>query len=162
MYIYHICISVMSRTGYACQISLKHEPKQEQGGKQKGCHIPSFQKVFLPSHIFVHFWNQEVIKGVWSWKTYLLLFSFESFKAYPSTLPSPHEVCIHFPAFPPTFRSATTEHGSFKLTDVSYHLRFSFVSFACIVRSFFVFRSFAFRSCNWFVRIVYRSFRSSV
>ena len=36
------------------------------------------------------------------------LFSFESFKAYHSTFPSPHEVCIHFPTFPPTFRSATT------------------------------------------------------
>jgi hypothetical protein len=99
--------------------------------------------VFLPSHVFVHFWNQEVIKGVWSRKTFLLLFSFESFKAYPSTLPSPHEVFTHFPTFPPTFRSATTEHGSLKLTNISYRLRFSFVSFACIVRSFFTFRSFA-------------------
>ena len=44
----------------------------------------------------------------------------------------------------------------FKLTDISYRLCFSFVSFACIVRSF------AFRSCNWFVRFEYRSFRSSV
>ena len=64
-------------------------------------------------------------------------------KLTPSTLPSPHDVCTHFPTFPPTFRSATTEHGSFKLTDISYRLRFSFVSFACIVRSFFAFRSFA-------------------
>jgi hypothetical protein len=55
-----------------------------------------------------------------------------------------------------------TDPGSFKLADISYRLRFSFVSFACIVRSFFVFRSFAFRSCNWFVRFVYRSFRASV
>jgi hypothetical protein len=29
-----------------------------------------------------------------------------------------------------------TDPGSFKLTDISYRLRFSFVSFACIVRSF--------------------------
>ena len=28
---------------------------------------------------------------------FVLLFSFESFKAYPSTYPSPHEVCNHFP-----------------------------------------------------------------
>jgi hypothetical protein len=55
-----------------------------------------------------------------------------------------------------------TDPRSFKLADISYRLRFSFVSFACIVRSFFVFRSFAFRSCNWFVRFVYRSFRASV
>jgi hypothetical protein len=40
-----------------------------------------------------------------------------------------------------------TDPGSFKLTDISYRLRFSFVSFACIVLS-----------CNWFVRFVYRSF----
>jgi hypothetical protein len=32
---------------------------------------------------------------------------------------------------------------TFKLTDISYRLRFSFVSFACIVRSFFAFRSLA-------------------
>jgi hypothetical protein len=44
-----------------------------------------------------------------------------------------------------------TDPGSFKLTDISYRLRFSFVSFACIIRSF------AFRSCNWFVRFVYHS-----
>ena len=50
-----------------------------------------------------------------------------------------------------------TGPGSFNLTDISYRLRFSFVSFACIVRSFFVFRSFAFRACNLFVRFVYRS-----
>jgi hypothetical protein len=50
----------------------------------------------------------------------------------------------------------------FKLTDISYRLRFSFALFACIIRSFFVFHSFAFRSCNWFVRFVYRSFRSSI
>jgi hypothetical protein len=84
-------------------------------------------------------------------RSFLLLFSFESFKAYPSTFPSPHEVCTHFPTFPLTFRSATTEHGSFKLTDISYRLRFSFVSFACIVRSFFAFRSLAlcsFVSCT--------------
>jgi hypothetical protein len=31
-----------------------------------------------------------------------------------------------------------TDPGSFKLTDISYRLRFSFVSFACIVRSFSV------------------------
>jgi hypothetical protein len=58
--------------------------------------------------------------------------------------------------------SNTTDPGSFKLTDISHRLRFSFISFACIVRSFFIFRSFAFRSCNWFVRFVCRSFRSSV
>ena len=52
--------------------------------------------------------------------------------------------------------------GSFKLTDMSYRLRFSFVSFVCIVLSFFVFRSLAFCSCNWLVRFVYHSFRSSV
>jgi hypothetical protein len=40
-------------------------------------------------------------------------------------------------------------------------LRFSFVSFACIVHSFLVFRSFAFRSCNWFVPFVHRLFRVS-
>jgi hypothetical protein len=34
---------------------------------------------------------------------------------------------------------STTDPGSFKLTDISYRLCFSFVSFACIVRSFFVF-----------------------
>jgi len=51
-------------------------------------------------------------------------------------------------------RIACTDPGSFKLTDISYRLRFSFASFACIVRSFFVFRSFAFRSCNWFIRFV--------
>ena len=33
-----------------------------------------------------------------------------------------------------------TDPGSLKLTDISYRLRFSFVSFACIVRSFFLFR----------------------
>ena len=47
-----------------------------------------------------------------------------------------------------------TDPGSFKLKDILYSLRFSFVSFACIVRSFIVFHSFAFRSCNWFVRFV--------
>jgi hypothetical protein len=50
-----------------------------------------------------------------------------------------------------SFRSATTEHGSLKLTDISYRLRFSFVSFACIVRSFSAFRSLAlcsFVSCT--------------
>ena len=57
---------------------------------------------------------------------------------------------------------STTDPGSFKLTDISYRLRFSFVSFACIVRSFFVFRSFAFSLCNWFVHFMYRSFRVSV
>jgi len=31
-----------------------------------------------------------------------------------------------------------TDPGSFKLIDISYRLRFSFVSFACIVRSFSV------------------------
>jgi len=31
-----------------------------------------------------------------------------------------------------------TDPGSFKLTDMSYRLRFSFVSFVCIVRSFSV------------------------
>ena len=31
-----------------------------------------------------------------------------------------------------------TDPGSFKLTDISYRSRFSFVSFACIVRSFSV------------------------
>jgi hypothetical protein len=35
-----------------------------------------------------------------------------------------------------------TDPGSFKLTDISYRLRFSFVSLACIVRSFFVRLSF--------------------
>ena len=55
----------------------------------------------------------------------------------------------------------STHPGSFKLTDISYRLRFSFVSFACIVHSFFVFRSFAFRSCNWFVPFVHRLFRVS-
>jgi hypothetical protein len=55
----------------------------------------------------------------------------------------------------------STHPGSFKLTDISYRLRFSFVSFACIVHSFFVFRSFAFRSCNWFVHFVHRLFRVS-
>jgi len=54
-----------------------------------------------------------------------------------------------------------TDPGSLNLTDISYRLRFSFVSFACIVRSFFVFRSFAFRACNLFVCFVYRSFRVS-
>ena len=54
-----------------------------------------------------------------------------------------------------------TDHGSLKITDISYRLRFSFVSFACIVRSFFVFRSFALRSCNCFVRFMYRSFHVS-
>ena len=44
--------------------------------------------------------------------------------------------------------TSITDPGLFKLTDISYRLRFSFVSFACIVRS-----------CNWFVRFVYRSFR---
>ena len=57
--------------------------------------------------------------------------------------------------------TSITDPGSFKLTDISYRLRFSFVSFACNVRWFFVFRSFAFRSCNWFIRLVYRSFRFS-
>jgi hypothetical protein len=37
-----------------------------------------------------------------------------------------------------------TDPGSFKLTDMSYRLRFSLVSLACIVPSFFVFRSFEF------------------
>ena len=54
-----------------------------------------------------------------------------------------------------------TDPGSFNLTDISYRLCFSFVSFACIVRSFFVFRSFAFRACNLFIPFVYRSFRVS-
>jgi hypothetical protein len=79
-------------------------------------------------------------------------------KLTPSTLPSPHEVCTHFPTFPPTFRSATTEHGSFKLTCV-------FVSFAFFVRFVCVYRSFVFRFpfvCALFVCFVYRSFRSSV
>ena len=44
-----------------------------------------------------------------------------------------------------------TDPGSFNLTDISYRLRFSFVSFACIVRSF------AFRACNLFFRFVYHS-----
>ena len=44
--------------------------------------------------------------------------------------------------------------GSLKLTDSSYRLCFSFVSFSYIVCSFFVFRSFALRSWNWFVRFV--------
>jgi hypothetical protein len=57
--------------------------------------------------------------------------------------------------------TSITVPGSFKLTDISYRLRFSFVSFACSVRCFFVFRSFAFRSCNWFIRLVYRSFHFS-
>ena len=57
---------------------------------------------------------------------------------------------------------SSTDPGLFKLTDISYRLRFSFALFACIIRSFFVFHSFAFRSCNWFVRFVYRSFRSSI
>jgi hypothetical protein len=39
-----------------------------------------------------------------------------------------------------------TDPESFKSTDISYLLCFSFVSLACIVRSFSVFRSFAFRS----------------
>ena len=41
-------------------------------------------------------------------RPFFLLFSFESFKAYSSTFPSPYEVCTHFPTFPPTFRCATT------------------------------------------------------
>ena len=36
------------------------------------------------------------------------------------------------------FISMPTDPGSFKLTDISYRLRFSFISFACIVRSFSV------------------------
>jgi hypothetical protein len=48
----------------------------------------------------------------------------------------------------------STDPGSFKLTDISHRLRFSFVSVACIVRSFFV--------CLRFVRFVYHLFRSSV
>ena len=69
----------------------------------------------------------------------------------------------------------TTDPGSFKLTDISYRLRFSFVSFACIIRSFSV-RSrlvcvigsfiscivrfvYLFVSCNF--HFVYRSFRVS-
>jgi hypothetical protein len=55
-----------------------------------------------------------------------------------------------------------TNPASLKLTYISYRWRFSFISFACIVRSFFVFCSFAFRSCNWFVCFVHRSFRSSL
>jgi hypothetical protein len=55
-----------------------------------------------------------------------------------------------------------TDPGSFKLTYISYRWRFSFVSFACIVRSFFVFRSFVLPSCNSFVCFVHCSFRSSV
>ena len=54
-----------------------------------------------------------------------------------------------------------TYSGSLKLTHISYRLGFSFVSFSCIVRSFIVFRLPAFRSCNWFVCFVYRSFRVS-
>ena len=37
-----------------------------------------------------------------------------------------------------------TDPGSIKVTDISYRLRFQFVSFAYIVLSFFVFRSFGF------------------
>jgi hypothetical protein len=100
-------------------------PSRSRGqAKKKGGRgtYPFFKKCFCPptllckdlekaefvafSQIFSR--NQGVIKGVWSRKTFCLLFSFESFKAYPSTLPSPHEVCTHFPTFPPTFRSATT------------------------------------------------------
>ena len=61
-----------------------------------------------------------------------------------------------------------TYSGSLKLTNISYRLGFSFVSFSCIVRSFIVFRLPAFRSCNWFVlfscivRFVYRALRSSI
>ena len=40
--------------------------------------------------------------------------------------------------FPHCQPSIHTYPGSFKLTDISYLLRFSFVSLACIVRSFFV------------------------
>ena len=94
------------------------------GGGGGWWHIPPFKKCFCPhpppfsckdveKAEFVAFSqilsrNQEVIKGAWSRKIFFLLFSFESFKAFPSTFPSPHEVCTHFPMFPPTFRSATT------------------------------------------------------
>ena len=44
--------------------------------------------------------------------------------------------------------SSSTDPGSFKLTDISYRFRFSFVSFACTVRSFFAFRSLAFRAIH--------------
>ena len=51
-----------------------------------------------------------------------------------------------------------TDPGSFNFTNISYRLHFSFVSLrGSFVRSFFVFRSFAFRACNLFVRFVYRS-----
>jgi hypothetical protein len=60
-----------------------------------------------------------------------------------------------------------TYSGSLKLTNISYRLGFSFVSFSCIVRSFifsvclrFVRVIGSFFSC--IVRFVYRSLRSSV
>jgi hypothetical protein len=60
------------------------------------------------------------------------------------------------------FAVVFADSGSLKLTVISYRLCVSFVSFSCIVCSFFVLRIFAFRSWNWVVRFVYCSFRSSV
>ena len=72
---------------------------------------------------------------------------------------------LSLPKLLPDF-NVFTEFGSFKLTDISYRWRFSFVSFACIVLSFFAFRSLhffrvigSFVSC--IVHFVYRSFRVS-
>ena len=48
-----------------------------------------------------------------------------------------------------------TYSGSLKLTNISYRLGFSFVSFSCIVRSFI------FSACLRFVRVIGSFFRVS-
>jgi hypothetical protein len=60
-------------------------------------------------------------------------------KTYASVGPSVREVS--------SWPFHHTDPGSFKLTDISYRLRFSFVSFECIVRLRFVHIIGSFVSC---------------